>query len=154
MVTADTRKILAPWNKNYDKPRQHIKKKRHHFANKGLYSQSYGFSISHIWMWELDHNETWAPKNWCFWNVVLEKTFESPVNCKESNQSILKEISPEYSLEALILNLKLQYVGHLMWRTDSLEKILILGTIEGRSRREWTEDEMVWIASLTQWTWV
>ena len=71
-----------PWKKSYDKPRQHIKKERHYFTNKGLSSQSYGFSSSHIWMWELDHKEIWAPKNWCFWTVVL-KTLESPLDCKE-----------------------------------------------------------------------
>ena len=73
---------LAPWKKSYDKPRQHIKKQRT-FANKGPSSQSYGFSSSHVWMWELDYKENWAPKNWCFWTVVLEKTLESPLACKE-----------------------------------------------------------------------
>ena len=76
-------KMLAPWEESYDQPRQHIKKQRHYFANKGLLSQSYGFSSSHIWMWELDYKESWAPKNWCFWTVVLEKTLESPLDCKE-----------------------------------------------------------------------
>ena len=95
------------------------------------------FSSSHIWMWELDYKKSWAPNNWCFWTVVLEKTLESPLNCKEikpvhqSNQAI----SPEYSLEGLMLKLKLQYSGHLMWRTDSLEKTLMLGKIEGKRRR-------------------
>ena len=78
------------------------KKERHYFANKGLSSQGYGFSSGHVWMWELDYNESWAPKNWCFWTVVLEKTLE------RSNQSILKEISPEYSFEGMYLKLKLQ----------------------------------------------
>ena len=72
-------------------------------------------------MWELDCKESWAPKNWCFWTVVLEKTLESPLDCKEMNQSILKEITPEYSLEGMMLKLKLQYFGHPMWRVDSLE---------------------------------
>ena len=75
--------MLAPWKKSYDQPRQHIKKQRHYFANKGLSSQSYGFSSSYVWMWELDHKESWALKNWCFWTVVLEKTLESPLDCKE-----------------------------------------------------------------------
>ena len=77
---------LAPWKKSYDKPTQHIEKQRHYFANKVpslLLSQSYGFSSSHIWMWELDYKESWAPKNWCFWTVVLGKTLESPLDCKE-----------------------------------------------------------------------
>ena len=76
-------KMLSPWNKSYDQPRQHIKKQRHYFVNKDLSSQSYGFSSSHVWMWELGHKESWAPKNWCFWTVVLEKTLESPLDCKE-----------------------------------------------------------------------
>ena len=112
-------KTPAPWKKSYDKSRQHIKKQRHYFANKGLSSQSYGFSSSHVWMWELDHKESWVPKNWCFWTVLLEKILESPLNCKISNQSILEEINPEYSLEWLML--KLQYFGHLIQRASSLE---------------------------------
>ena len=84
-------------------------------------------------MWELDYKESWAEKNWCFWSVVLEKTLSlSPLVIRRSNQSILKEISPEYSLEGLRLKLKLQYFSHLMWRTDSLEKTLMLGKTEGR----------------------
>ena len=71
------------WKKNYDQPRQHIKKQKHHFANKWPYSQSYGFSSSHVWMWELDYKESWALKNWCFWTVVLEKPLKSPLDCKE-----------------------------------------------------------------------
>ena len=113
------------------KPRQHIKKQRHYFANKGPSSQSYCFSSSHVWMWELNYKESWAPKNWCFWTVVLEETLQS------SNQSILKEISPEYLLEGLMLKLKLQYFGHLMQRSDLLEKTMMLGKIEGRQRRGW-----------------
>ena len=74
--------MLAPWKKSCYKPKQYIKKQRHHFANKGPYSQSYGLSISHVWMWELDHKEVRVPKNWYFWIVVLEKTPESPLDCK------------------------------------------------------------------------
>ena len=76
-------KTLGPWKERYDQPRQHIKKQRHYFANKGPSSQGYGFSSSHIWMWELDYKESWGPKNWWFWTVVLEKTLESPLDCKE-----------------------------------------------------------------------
>ena len=76
-------KMLDPWKKSYDQPRQHIKKQRHYFANKGPSNQSYGFSSSYVWMWELDYKESWALKNWCFWTVVLEKTLESPLDCKE-----------------------------------------------------------------------
>ena len=86
-------------------------------------------------MWELEYKERWVPKNGCFWTVVLDKTPESPWNASRSNQSILNEISPEYSLEGLMLKLKCQYFGHLMWRADSFEKTLILGKIEGRRRR-------------------
>ena len=85
-------------------PRQHIKKQRHYFANKGLSSQSYGFSSSHALMWELDYKESWELNNWCFWTVVLEKTLKSPLDCKEIQR---KEIRPEYSLEGLMLKLKL-----------------------------------------------
>ena len=121
----------------YDQPRQHIKKQRHYFVNKGPSSQSYGFSSGHVWMWELDYKESWVPKNWCFWTVVLEKTLENPSTTRRSKQSILKEISPGCLLEGLMLKLKLQYFGHLMWRADSLEKTLMLGKIEGRRRRGW-----------------
>ena len=75
--------MLAPWKKSYDQPRQHIKKQRHYFANKGPSSQAYGSSGSHVWIWELDYKESWALKNWCFWTAVLEKTLESPLDCKE-----------------------------------------------------------------------
>ena len=75
--------MLAPWKESYDKPRQCIKKQRYYFAYKGPSSQSFGFSSGHVWMWELDFKESWAPKNWCFWIVVLEKTLESPLDCKE-----------------------------------------------------------------------
>ena len=97
-------------------------------------------------MWELDCEEGWAPKNWCFWTVVLEKTLESPWTARRPNQSILKEISPGCSLEGLMLKLKLQYFGHLMQRADSLEKILMLGKIEGR-RRGW--QRMRWLDGIT-----
>ena len=82
--------MLAPWKKSYDEPRQHIKKQRHYFANKVLSSQRCGFSSSHVWMWKLDHKKGWAPKNWCFWTVVLEKTLEKPLDCKE-----IKQVSPK-----------------------------------------------------------
>ena len=75
--------MLTPWKESYDQPRQHIEKQRYYFANKGLSSQGYGFSSGCVWMWELDCEESWAPKNWCFWTVVLEKTLESPLDCKE-----------------------------------------------------------------------
>ena len=101
-------------------------------------------------MWGLDYKESWVPKNWCFWTVVLEKTLESLLDCKEINQSILKEISPEYSLEELMLKLKHQSFGHLIWRTDSFEKTLMRGKIEGRRRRGW--QRMRWLDGITNST--
>ena len=98
-------------------------------------------------MWEMDHEEGWVLKNWCFWTVVLEKTLESPWTARRSNQSILKEINPEYSLEGLMLKLKLQYFGHLMWRADSFVKTLMLGKIRGRRRRGW--QRMRWLDGIT-----
>ena len=76
-------KLNFPWKESYDQPRQHIRKQRHYFVNKGPSSQDYGFSSGHVWMWELDYKESWVPKNWSFWIVVLEKTLESPLDCKE-----------------------------------------------------------------------
>ena len=143
--------MLTPWKESYDQPRQHIKKQRHYFANKGPSSQGYGFSSGHVWMWELDYKESWAPKNWCFWTVVLEKTLESPWTARRSNQSILREINPGCALEGLILKLKLQYFGHLMQRADSFEKTLVLGKMKAleEDNRGWDG----WMASPTQWTW-
>ena len=83
--------------------------------------KSYGFSSSHVWMWELDYKGIWAPNNWCFWTAVLDKTLERLLDCKKMKPVNPKEINPEYSLEWLMVNKKLQYFGHLMQRTDSLE---------------------------------
>ena len=108
--------------------------------------KAYGFSGSHVWRWELDYKESWAPKNWCFWTVVWRRLLRVPWTVRRSNQSILKEISPGCSLEGLMLNLKLQYFGHLMQRTDSLYETLMLGRIEGEGDdRGWDG----WMASLT-----
>ena len=130
-----------------DQPRQHIKKQRHYFAHKSLSSQSCGFSSGHVWMWELDYKESWMPKNWCFelwcWRRLLRVLWTA----RRSNQSILNEISPEYSLEGLMLKLKLQYFGHLMWRTDSFEETVMLGKIEGGRRRGW--QRMRWLDGIT-----
>ena len=107
---------------------------------------------SYVWMWELDCKESWALKNSCFWTVVLEKTLESPLDCKEIQPGIspewtLKEISPEYSLEGLMLKLKFQYFGLMMWRTDSFEKTLMLGKTKGRRRRGL--QQMRWLDGIT-----
>jgi len=129
--------MFALWKKSYDKPKQHIKKQRHYFADKGLSSQSYNFSSIHVWMWELV--ECWRTDTfelWC-WRRLLRVPWTA-----RSNQLILKEINPEYSLDGLLLKLKLQYFGHLMQRADSLEK-----TDAGKDWRQdekgMTEDEMV-----------
>ena len=106
-----------------------IKKQRHYFANKDQYSHSYSFSDSHVQMWELDLKEGWALINWCFHTVVLEKTLESPLDSKEIKPVNSKEINTDYSLEWLMLKLKLQYFGHLMQRADSFEKTLMLSKI-------------------------
>ena len=98
-------------------------------------------------MWELDYKESWVPKNWCFWTMVLERTLESPLDCKEIQPAHPKELSPECSLEGLMLKLKLQSFGHLMQRTDSLQKTLILGKMEGRRRRDW--QTMRWLDGIT-----
>ena len=98
---------------------------------------SYGFSNSHVWMWELDHKKGWVLENWCFWTVVLRRLLRVPWTARRMNHSILKEINPKYSLEGLMLKLKLPYLGHLMRRVNSLEKTLMLGKTEGRRRRDW-----------------
>ena len=98
-------------------------------------------------MWELNHKKGWAPNNWCFWTVVLEKILENPLIFKRSNQSILEEIDPDYSLEGLTLKLKIQYCGHLMWRVNSLEKNLMLEKIEERRRLGW--QRMRWLDGIT-----
>ena len=139
--------MLAPWKKSYDPPRQHIIKQRHYFANKGPSSQSYDFSSIHVWMLDLDYKESWAQRihafeQWC-WRRLLRVSWTA----RRSNQSILKSVSPEYSLEGVMLKLKLQYFGPLIWRTDSFEETLMLWKIEGRRRRglQW----MRWLDGIT-----
>ena len=138
--------MFAPW-KSSNKPRQHIKKQRHYFTDKDPYSQSYGFSSSHVRMWEPDHKESWAPKNWCFWTAVLEKTLESHLDCKE-----IKSINPKGNQSWIFIGrndaeAEAQYLSHLMWRTDSLEKTLMLGKTEGKRRRGW--QMMRWLDGIT-----
>ena len=123
-------------SENYIKPRQRIKKQRHYFANKGPSTQGYGFSSSRVWMWELDHKEGWALKNWCFWTMMLKKTLESNFDCKE-----IKSVNPKGYQSWIFTGrtdaeAEAQYFGHLMWRTDSLEKILMLGETEGKRRQK------------------
>ena len=143
--------MLAPWKESHDKSKQCNKKQTHHFANKSPCSQSYGFSSSHVRMEELDHKEGWAPKNWCLLTVVLEKTLESPLDCKGIQPVHPKGNQSWIFMEGLILKLKLQHFGHLMWRTDSSEKPLVLRMIEGEGdNRGW--DGLM--ASLTWRTWI
>ena len=153
--------MLAPWKKSYDQPRQYIKKERHYFANKGPSSQSYGFFSSHVWMWELDYKESWVPKNWCFWAVVLEKTLESPLDFKE-----IQPFNPKGNQSWI-------FIG----RTDAEAEAPILRPPDAKNRligkepdagKDWrqeekgtTEDEMVgwhhllngrvWISSGSWW---
>ena len=135
--------MLTPLKESYDQSRKHIKKQRHYFATKDPCSQGYGFSSGHVWMWELVYKETWALKNWLFWTFV---TFVSRLDCK--NQPFHpKEISPEYSLEGLMLKLKCQYFVHLMWGADLFEKTLMLGKIEGKRRRR--QQRMRWLDGIT-----
>ena len=142
--------MLSPSKKSCGQPVQHIKKQRHYFADKGPSSQSCGFSSSHVWIWELVHKENWAPKNWCFWTVVLEKTLESPLDCKEIQPVHSEGDQPWDFFGRNDLKLKLQYFGHLMRRTDPLEKTLMLGKIEGRRGMEW--QRMRWMDGITDWT--
>ena len=139
--------MLAAWKKSCDQTRQHIKKQRHYFANKDPSIQSYGFSSSHVWMWELDIKKAEqqridAFELWC-WRRLLR----IPWTARRSNQSILKEISPEYSLDGLMPKLKFQFFGHLIQRASSLEKTLLLGKIEGRRRRG--QQRMRWLDGKT-----
>ena len=132
--------MLTPWNESYDQPRHHIKKPRYYFANKGLSCQGYGFSSSHIWMREVDYKESWALKNRCFWTLVLEKTLETPLACKE-----LQPVHPKGNQSWMFIGRtepkqKCQYFGHLMGRTDSLKKILMLGSL--KEEKGMTEDKI------------
>ena len=139
--------MLTPWKESYDQPRHHIRKQRHYFANKGPSSQGYGFSSVTYGCegWTVKKAEcprTDAFKLWC-WRRLLRV----PRTARRSNQSILKEISPECSLQGLMLKLKLQYFGHLMQRVDSLEKTLMQGGIRGRRRRGL--QRMRWLDGIT-----
>ena len=138
---------INAWKKNYDKPGKCIKKQRHYFADKGLSSQNYGFPLIMYGCksWTMKKAEQWridAFELWC-WRRLLRV----PWTARRLNQSILKEINPEYWLEGLMLKLKLQYSGHLMGKTDSLKNTLLLGKIEGRRRRGWRR--MRWLDDIT-----
>ena len=135
--------MLAPWKKSYDQPGQHIKKRRHYFVNRGLSSQSYCFSSSHVWMWESDHKEGWEPKNWCFQTVLLEKTLESPLDCKEIKLVYLKG------------NQSWIFIGRtdaeaetpMLWSPDAKSWLIgkdpDFGKLWGQEEKQVTKDEMV-----------
>ena len=135
--------MLAPWRKSYDQPRQHIKKQRPYFANKGPLCQGYGFSSSHMWMWELDYKESWAPKNWCFWTVVLEKTLESPLDCKE-----IQPVHPKGN-QSWIFNGRTDAEAEtpIFWPPDAKSWLIWKDPDVGKGWRqeekEMTEDEVV-----------
>ena len=143
--------MFVPWKKSYDLPRQRIKKQRHYFANKGPSSQSYDISSSHVWMWELDYKESWALKNWCFWTMVLEKTLESPLDCKE--------IQPVHSKEnqswIFIGRTDVEAEAPIFWPPHV--KNWLTGKDPERSKAGGEGDDRGWdgwMASPTQWTWV
>ena len=135
--------MLAPWKKSYDQPRQHIKRQRHYFADKGLSSQSFVFSSSHVWWWELDHKEGWALKNWCFWAVVLEKTLESPSDCKGTKLANRKGNQLWIFTGRTDAELKLQYFGPPDAKSRFIRKDPDEGKDWGQEEKGTTEDEMV-----------
>ena len=131
---------------------QHIQKQRHYFASKGLSSQSYGFSSSHVWMWELDFKESWAPKNWCFWTVVLEKTVASPLDCKE-----IKPVNPKGSQSWIFIGrTDAEAETPILWPPDAQNWFLGKDPDAGKEWRRERDDrgQDGWMASPTQWTWV
>ena len=148
-ITADgdcSQKMLTPWKKSYDQPRHHIKKQRHYFVNKDPSSQSYGVSNSHVRMWELGYEESQAPKNRCFWTVVL-KTLESVLDCKES-QPVSPKGNPSWVfIGKTDAEAETQYFGPLMQRTGSMENTLMLEKIEGRRKRGWQRTR--WFVGIT-----
>ena len=134
--------MLAPWKKSYDQPRQLIKKQRHYFAIKGPPSQSYGFSSGHVWMWELDYKESWAPKNWCFWTVVLAKTLESPLDCKEIRPVNLRG----YQSWVFIGKTDAKAETPILWPSDVKNWLIWKDPDAGkdwRQKKRMIEDEMV-----------
>ena len=136
-------KMLAPWKESYDQPRQHIKKQRHYFTDKGPSRHSYGFSSSQVWMWALDYKESWVQKNWCFWTVVLEKTLESPLKCKE-----IQPVHPKGNQSWIFIGRTNAEAGTpILWPPDAKSRLIWK---DPDARKDWgqekkgtTEDEMV-----------
>ena len=133
--------MLAPWKKSYDQSRKHIKKQRHYFTDKGPSSQNYGFSSSHVWMWELDYKECLVPENWCFWTVVLKKTLESPLDSKE-----IKLVNPKRN-QLWIFIRKTDAEVRILWPPDAKSLLIRKDTDAGKDWRQeekgTTEDEIV-----------
>ena len=137
--------MLTPWQKSYDQPRWHIQKQRHYLVNKGLSSQGYGFSRGRVWMWELGCEDSWAPKNWCFWTVVLEKTLEGPLDCKK-----IESVHPKGDQSWVFIGrTDVEAEIPILWPPDAkswlMEKTLMLGGNGGRRRRgrqrmRWLDD--------------
>ena len=139
--------MLTPWKESYDQPRQHIQKQRHFFANRGPSSQSYGFSNSHVWMWELDYEESWVQKNGCFRTVIVEKTLERPLDCKE-----IQPVNPKGNQSCIFIGrTDAEAETPILWPPDvknySFEKTLMLGKVESGSRRGW--QRMRWLNGIT-----
>ena len=135
--------MLAPWKKSYDQPREHTRKQRHYFPNKGASSQSYDFSSSHVWMWELTYKEIWATKNWCFWTMVLEKTLESPLDCKE-----IKPVHPKGNQSWIFIGrTDAETEIPILWPPDVKNWLIWKDPDAGKDWRQekkgMTEDEMV-----------
>ena len=142
MIATMKLKDLCSWKKSYEQPKQHIKKQRHYFANQSPSSQSYGFSSGHVWMWELDYKERWAPKNWCFWTVVL-KTFESPLDCKE-----IQTVHPKGNQSWIFIGrTDAEAETPVLWPPDAKNRLIWKDPDAGKDWRQeekrMTEDEMV-----------
>ena len=132
--------MLTPWKESYDQPRQHIEKQRHYFVNKGLSSQGYDFSSGHMWLWELDYKESRALKNWCFWNVVLEKTLESPMGCKEN-----QPVHPKWNQSWIFIG-RTDAETPILWPPDVKNWLFGKDPDAGKDwaqEKGMTEDEMV-----------
>ena len=145
--------MLTPWKESYDQPRQHIKKQRHYFVNKCPSSQGYGFTSGHVWMWELDCEESWAPKNWCFWTVVLEKTLERLLGSKEIQLISFALVHPKGNQSWLFIGrTDAEAETPILWPPDAKSWLIWKDPDAGKDLRQkqkgMTEDEM------TQWTWV
>ena len=142
MTAAMKLKDACSLKKSYDQPRQHIKNQRHHFANKGPYGQSYCFSSSHVWMWELDHKESWTLKNWCFWTMVLEKTLESLLDCKE-----IKPVNTKGNQSWIFIR-RTDAEAPILWPPDVKGQLIIrkdpdAGKFWRQEEKGMTEHEMV-----------